>query len=88
MKRTVHVIAIVALAMLAAPAFGAEPLNKPSPSDNIADDLNAKALQQVQQEQEQMNKEVEQKNAEQMRKWREQNEKQYREWQQQHQQPQ
>jgi len=88
MKRKFPVMAIAALAVFAAPAFGAEPLNKPSPADNTANDLNAKALEQVQQQQDQMQEEVNKKNEEAMRKWREENEQRYREWQQQQQQQQ
>jgi len=84
MNRKFHVIAIAALAMFAVPAFGAEPGNVPSPSDTIANDLNAKQLQQVEQEQEKLNKEVEQQNEERMRQWRQGNEERYRQWQKEH----
>lgn len=88
MKRKFPVMAIAALAVFAAPAFAAEPLNKPSPADNSAGDLNAKALEQVQQEQDKMQEEVNKKNEEAMRAWREQNEERYREWQKQQEQQQ
>ena len=88
MNRKFPVMAIAALAVFAAPAFGAEPMNKPSPSDSIANDLNAKALEQVQQEQDKMQEEVNKKNEAAMRAWREQNEERYREWQKQQQQQQ
>jgi len=86
MNRYFPAIAVLALALFPAAALaqGAEPMNKPSPSDNIANDLNAKSLQKVQQEQEQMKKEVERKNEEAMRKWREQNEERYRQWKKEH----
>ena len=79
MKWKFPVMAIAALAVFAPPAFGAEPMNKPSPSDNMANDLNAKALEQVQQEQDKMQEEVNKKNEAAMRKWREENEQRYRE---------
>lgn len=88
MNRVQYAAAIAAVTLLAGPALAVEPnpeaLNKPSPSDTIADDLNAKQLKQAEQEQERLNKEVEEKNAKAMEEWRKQNEERYREWKKQH----
>ena len=85
MNRYQYAVVIGALILLAGPALAVEPnpeaLNKASPSDTMADDLNAKQLKKVQEEQERMNKEVEEKNAKAMEEWRKQNEERYREWQ-------
>ena len=88
MNRYRYAAAIAALTLLAGPALAVEPnpeaLNKPSPSDTIADDLNAKYLRQIEQEQERLQKEIEEKNAKAMEEWRRQNEERYREWKKQH----
>jgi hypothetical protein len=88
MNRYQYAAAIAALALLASPALAVEPnpeaLNQPSPSDTMADDLNAKQLRQVEQEQERLKKEIEEKNAKAMEEWRRQNEERYREWKKQH----
>ena len=90
MNRYFPAIAALALVLFALPAAGfaqanpAEPLNKPSPADSSANDLNAQSLQKVQQEQDQMNKAVEEENAKRMEEWRKKNEERYREWQKEH----
>jgi hypothetical protein len=89
MNRYFPAIALMTLGLIAAPVAGhaqegSEKLNKPSPSDNSANDLNAQAMKKVQEQQEQMNKAVEEENARRMEEWRKQNELRYEQWKKEH----
>ena len=78
------VFGVASLGLLALPALAAEPGNVAGPSDSVANDLNAKQAQQIQEEQDRMNKEVEEKNAERMREWQKQNDERIQQWQKEH----